>query len=144
MIKVAPYIKTNGSERFKEFLSLPFKIDMLYPVFNENSCPTLFDGWMGKDMLSWHRFINEEKYLLEFYTDYYTIALSVGGNIKYKLKIPKTINDFINDMERFGVPLYWTIWIDENFEPKEYLSADEVETYFLNLLHKMGKYNEML
>ena len=60
------------------------------------------------------------------------------------LSIPQTIDDFINDMNRFEIELYWTNWIDINFEPKEYLKSEEIKTYFINLLTKMGKSNELL
>ena len=42
------------------------------------------------------------------------------------LSIPETISDFIDDMVIFGVQLYWTSWIDQNLEPKEYLRVDEI------------------
>ena len=142
MIKVTPFIHTIGCEKFKEFLIKPFSIDMLYPVFNEASCNTLFEGWKGKFMLSWYKFTNDEKWILEFYPDFYHIK-RIGCNITYQLKLPNTIHDFINDGERFGIELFWTKWIDENFEPKEYLHKDDISQYFVNLLFKMGKYNEI-
>jgi len=54
MITVVSYSETKGSERFKEFLAKPFTLDMLYPVFNEKSVETLFEGWRGKDMMNWY------------------------------------------------------------------------------------------
>lgn len=143
MIKVTSFINTIGSEKFKQFLSLPFTIDMLYPVYNDKSCDTLFDTWRGKDMLNWHRFINDDKVVLEFYPKHYIIRKDTSDSAKYMMSIPETINDFINDMNRFQIQLYWTKWIDENFEPKEYLNADEIKTYYVNLLGKMDKSHEL-
>jgi hypothetical protein len=143
MIKVVPFMQTSGSEKYKNFLALPFTIDMLYPVFNEKSCETLFDDWRGKNMVNWYKFTNEDKVVLEFYPTYYTVIKNVPNAIKYMLSIPRTINDFINDMDRFGVQLYWTNWIDINFEPKEYLNSEEIKAYFVDLLGKMGKSNEL-
>ena len=60
------------------------------------------------------------------------------------LSIPVTIDDFINDLTRLGVLLYWTDWIDQNFEPKEYLAVDEIKNYWTDLLAKMGKSHELL
>ena len=57
---------------------------------------------------------------------------------------PECIDDFITDMERFGVQLSWTTWIDENFEPKEYLHKDEIKKYFEDMLANMGKSHELL
>lgn len=144
MIKVSPFIQTTGSERFKQFLSQPFTIDMLYPVFNDKSTVTLFDGWRGKDMVNWHKFTNDDKFVLEFYPNHYIIRKDVANAIKYMLSNPKTINDFINDMDRHGVQIYWTQWIDENFEPKECLDNDDIKAYFVDLLTKMKKSHELL
>lgn len=144
MIKVTPYSLTIGSEKFKEFLAKFFTLDMLYPVFNDQSCDTLFDDWRGKNMMNWHRFTNDE-YTLEFYPTYYTLKKNKPvDSIKYMLSIPKTIDDFINDMDRFSVQLYWTTWIDQNFEPKEYLHVNNIKDYFTDLLAKMGKSQELL
>ena len=144
MIKVVPFIQTIGSEKFKQFLALPFTIDMLYPVFNEKSCNTLFDNWHYKNMLNWHKFSNDDKIIIEFYPKYYVLYKNISNNIKYMMPLPKTINSFINDMNRFNIQLYWTNWIDENFEPKEYLHVDEIKNYYVDLLGKMGKSYELL
>jgi len=144
MTTVAPYDETEGSEKFKEFLALPFTLDMLYPVFGDKSVETLFEDWRGKDMVNWHRFNNDD-YTLEFYPTYYTIKKNKpADSTSYMLSIPVTINDFINDMIRFEVKLYWTTWIDQNFEPKEYLRIDEIKDYWTDLLAKMGKSHELL
>lgn len=142
-MKVVPFIRTTGSEKYKKFITRSFTIDMLYPVFNEKSCDTLFDNWQGKNMIHWYRFTNDKKIVLEFYPNHYVIYKDVPNTVKYMLSIPKTINDFINDMERFGVELQWTAWIDQNFEPKDYMNKDEIEGYFRDLLGKMGKSHEL-
>jgi hypothetical protein len=141
MVEVTPFIKTIGTEKFKEFLSRPFTVDMLYPVFNEKSVPTLFEGWRGKDMLNWYRFVNDE-HVLEIYADRIIIkrAKNAAG---YEFHFPKTIDSFINLMNMFGVDLYWTSWIDENFEPKDYLHKDNIKQYYIDLLAKLDKSNEL-
>ena len=144
MTTVAPYDETEGSEKFKEFLALPFTLDMLYPVFGDKSVETLFEDWRGKDMVNWHKFTSDD-YILEFYPTYYTIKKNKpADSTSYMLSIPVTIDDFINDMHRFEVQLYWTSWIDLNFEPKEYLRIDEIKDYWTDLLAKMGKSHELL
>lgn len=144
MIKVVPYIQTSGSEKFKNFLALPFTIDMLYSISNNKSSEILFDGWHGKNMVNWYKFTNDDKIILEFYPMYYIITMNTSNSAKHTILLPKTIDDFINDMQRFGVQLYWTEWIDKNFEPKDYLHIDEIKPYFVNLLSKMNKSNELL
>lgn len=145
MAIVVPYRETKGSEGFKEFLATTFTVDMLYPVYGNKSRDTLFDEWRGKDMLNgWSKFTSDN-HTLEFYPTYYTIKKNKPvDSIQYMLSLPTTIDDFINDMNRFGVQLYWTEWIDQNFEPKEYLSVDDIKNYWINLLAKMGKSQELL
>jgi len=79
--------------------------------------------------------------VLEFYpSGFYNIKKNGNG---YQLKFPDTVDNFITDMDRYGVQLYWTSWIDENFEPKEYLHKDEIRAYFTDLLTKMKKSHEL-
>lgn len=145
MIKVVQFDLTTGGEKFKEFLAKQFTVDMLSPVFNEKSCEKLFEGWHGKNMNNWHKFTNDDGFILEFYPDYYITKKPVGKLklVLYQLPLPQTINDFVNDMHRFNIDLYWTNWIDENFEPKDYLNKNEIEKYYNDLLTKMGKIDEI-
>lgn len=128
-----------GSEKFKNFLTVSFSIDMLAPVFGDKSCDTLFNGWQGKNMGDWFKFINDNNIVLEFYSNNYIIK----GINNHQMPLPKDINDFINDMHRFDIPLYWSKWIDANFEPREYLDSEGISNYFTDLLTKMGKSNEI-
>ena len=74
--------------------------------------------------------------------NWYVIKMKTGET--YQLRTPKTIEEFINDMIRFGVPIYWSNWIDENFEPKDYMRFDKIKPYFNDLLTRMGKAHELL
>jgi hypothetical protein len=141
MQKVATYIETIGCEMFKKFISLPFSINLLYNVTNEEGINVIFDGWHGKDMGNWYKFYNEENVVLEFYAGYYTIKFPKKES--RILLSPKTINDFINDMDRFEVSLYWNQWMEDNFEPKDYLHVDDIPKYFNNLLIKMKKEEDL-
>jgi len=145
MIKVVPFSQTKGSKNFKMFLETPFTIDVLYPIFGDKSNETLFEDWRGKDMLNgWYKFTSDE-FTLEFHSTYYEIKKNKPANsIKYMLSIPKTINEFINDMDRFGVQLHWIDIIDQKFEPKDYLHVDEIKEYWNDLLGRMGKSHELL
>ena len=136
MIKAVPYILTKGSEKFKEFLANPFTTDML---------DTHFDGWRERGKLNgWTKFVSDE-HTLEFYPTYYTLKKNKpADSTAYMLSMPEEIDDFITDMSRFGIQLYWTTWIDENFEPKEYLPVTEIKDYFTDLLGRMGKSHELM
>jgi len=139
MIKVVPFIETICSEEFKTFLYKPFDIKMLY---SNGDTTTLFTGWRGKNMGNWHRFMNDDGITLEFYAGDYNVSNSKTTR-NYTIPLPITLNDFINDMHKYGVQLYWGDWIDENFEPKEYLRVDEIRGYFIDLLKKMDKSHEL-
>ena len=136
MIKAVPYKLTKGSEKFKEFLATSFSTD----IFN-----THFDGWRERGKLNgWTKFVSDD-YTLEFYPTYYTLKKNKpADSTAYMLSLPEEIDDFITDMSRFGIQLYWTTWIDENFEPKEYLPVTEIKDYFTDLLGKMGKSHELM
>ncbi len=141
MIKVVPYIQTIGTEKFKEFLTQPFNINML---LNDNdSNVTLFERWKhGEDINNWYRITNDD-IILEFDAKYYTIKNNVN-NTSSIVHVPMTINDFINDMIRFDVNIYWSDWIFNNFEPKDYLHKDEISNYYKELLTKMDKSHELI
>lgn len=143
MIKVVPYNETIGSERFKEFLTKTFVVDMLCLVSEKSSVTTLFDGWRGKNMINWFRFTNQDGLVLEFYPEGTYIIKPKKGKPN-QLKTPKTIDEFIDDMIRFDVPIYWNDWVDKNFEPKDYMRFDEIKPYFTDLLNRMGKGHELL
>jgi hypothetical protein len=143
MPQAVPYIRTTGSERFKEFLAIPFSIDMLCPVIPALNTPPneiLFTGWKGKEMVGWWKFVNEEMNILEFYAETYRILIKTKS---YTFPTPKTLNDFINDMDRVGITLNWGEWVEKTFEPKDYLDKDEIYAYHLNLLGRMGKSQEL-
>jgi hypothetical protein len=140
-MKAVPFIYTSGSQTFHDFLSVKFKIDMLYPLLGDKDCFRLFDGWRGKDMGSYYKFTNEQEIVLEFYPNHYDICRKDGRNVvKHKIAfLPDNINDFINDMYRYGVELYWSQWVDEHFEPKDFLHKDDIKPYYVDLLNKLDK-----
>lgn len=137
MIKTVPFIETIGTQKFKEFLNSPFSFEQLYSF---NGQTIMFDGWRGKNMNSWFKYTNDDNFILEVYAETYNLKTK---NKSYVLPHPKTINDFINDMMRFDIQLYWNEWIDDNFEPKDYLHKNEIRNYYVDLLKKMNKSHEL-
>jgi hypothetical protein len=134
MIKAVPFIQTIGTEKFKEFLLQPFKTEQL----DSNTDKELFDGWIYTEEEIYFNKIG--RITLNFHSTFYLVQLN---DANYKLPIPKTIDDFVNDMMRVGVEIYWSDLVDEKFEPKDYLQKDEIRKYFETLLNKMGKFNEL-
>ncbi len=143
MIETARFINTIGDEDYRQFLNQNFNIDMLYPILGDNSNDTLFYGWRGKDMGSWHKFTDEYGNVLEIYPN--TIKIKKHKDVvSYELPHPTTLNMFIEDMYRFDIKLFWAKWVDENFEPKQYLNKDNIKTYWMKLLEKMDKSHELI
>lgn len=140
MIKASPYIQTIGSEKFKEFLIQPFSLDQLH-TFDVNQ-QVLFDGWHSNKLQDYISCSNQNGVVLEFYPEVYIIQKSFNAPV-CQLPLPKTIDDFVNDMARCDIPLYWSKWVDENFEPKDYLPQDGILEYFTNLLKRMHKSHEL-
>jgi len=136
MIKVVPFIQTIGSEKFREFLTGPFQFESLH----SDNLQILFDGWRSKDMATWFKYTNDDNIILEVYAEEYIIK---NNSKSYTLPYPRTINDFINDMNRFGIQLYWNNWINENLEPKDFLHKDKIFDYYFNLLDALNKSFEL-
>ena len=120
MKTVLPDIKTAGNEKYNEFLTKQFVCDMLFPVYGESSVTTIFQGWRGELMSNWCRLTNDDGNILEFFPEgQYVAKVNNENRVVYQLKTPKTINDFIDDMKKFGVQLYWSDWVVKKFKPKE-------------------------
>jgi len=141
MIKVAQYINTIGCDKFKRFILQPFNVNMLFPVSNAE-IKTYFDEWRGKDMGKYYKFTNNDKIILEYYSNMYFIIFP-NRTLQRTLPVPLTLNDFINDMFRNNVQLYWNEMILDTFEPKEFLNCDDIQSYFINLLNKIDKSHEL-
>lgn len=71
--------------------------------------------------------------------------LSEGDIQKWKniTPLPTTLNDFINDMHRLGVDLYWGDWIEREYEPKDFLAQNKIEDYYVDLLNSIDKGHEL-
>ena len=121
MKQVLPDIGTTiGNKKFTEFLAKQFVCDMLYPVYGEHSVTTIFHGWQGELMHNWCRFKNDDGDILEFYAEgQYVIKLRKESRDGYQLRTPKTINEFIDDMNRFGIQLFWYDWVAKKFNSKD-------------------------
>lgn len=143
MQKVATYIETIGCEMFKRFISLPFSVNLLYSITNEDGINVIFDGWHGKEMGNYCKLYNEDHVVLEFYAGHYTYCKNMKKDVPQKMPLPRTINDFINDMDRLKIQLFWGQWMEDNFEPKDYLRIEDIPKYFNNLLIKMKKEEDL-
>ena len=138
MLNVVPLIKTVGTVKFKELISREFKLEMLYDINLDN---VLFDDFKYKNMLTWHKFYNDDV-VLEFYTTEYNIKKN-DSYVKSQ-PIPITLNDFINDMFKYDIKLTWSKWVDMNYEPIDILDKNEIKSYYKEMLKKIEKSFELL
>lgn len=116
MKPVLPDTFTTENLKFKQFLSKPFMYDMLFPVYGKHSVTTIFQGWHGKPFYNWSRFTNDNGDILEFYAEgQYVIKARNESNDVNQRQTPKTIEGFIGDMHEFGIHLYWSEWVAEEF-----------------------------
>ena len=140
MIKIVQYKDTLCSMKFKKFIDSDFSINLLTQTKYEIN--VIFVGWSRNNLIEHMAFTNENNDMLTFHTTHYEICRT--GQLNHRLPLPQTINDFINDMFRFKVDLYWDDIIDEMFEPKEYLHMNNIHQYYTDLLSKMNKSYELL
>lgn len=138
MIKVSRLVETAGTQIFKEFLQTKFDFD--YFLVSQNG---YFDCWRGKNMGNWNKYTNDDDVVLEVYAETYKI-IKPKETTTFEIPIPKDINEFIEDMFRFNITIYWRPIIDELFEPKDYLNVNEIRDYYFKLLDKMDKSFELL
>lgn len=138
-MKIVTYINTLNTNSYKLFILKPFNINYLYPFNGEDL--VMFNGWKGRSMNNlWYSLSNDDDVIIEYYPSHYIVK---HNNTTYKLPIPITINDFINDMDRCNVDLYWNKDILTNLQPKDYLSDKEIIRYYEKSLLKIDKSHEL-
>ncbi|MFW6219412.1 MAG: hypothetical protein ACOC33_00960 [bacterium] len=131
--QVKRYIETFGTKNFKDFLLSPFILDDIVKYFH---------GWKRKEMVNWVTYKHND-YQIDVYSGEYEILNNITRK-KYKIPIPKTINDFINDMYRLDINLEWGMWIEKKFKPKDFLEEKQIVEYYKDLLKKLNKEHELI
>lgn len=136
-MKVKPFINTVCSINYKRFILKEFNQDMLKNIGHDKA---ILDNWHGRDMGGWFSFVNVANTAnLDFYDDHYIIKPHKLSPDSYKLPLPLTLSDFINDTYRCGVELNWCKDVVDGFEDFNLLGCDEIENYYDSLLIKIGK-----
>lgn len=116
MNQVLPDIKPAGIKGFTKFLTKQYTCDLLFPVYGKSSVSTIFQSWQGELMNHWCRFTNENGDILEFFPEgQYVLKPRNESNNSFQLRTPKTIKEFIDDMKKFGVQLFWSDWVVKKF-----------------------------
>jgi len=134
-LQAAPYLLTRGNTKYKDYVDQLFNHSLL-DSYNEG----IFDEWKHKDLMGWHRYTSD-KVTIEFYPSHYIIK---NVDLEYKLPIPRTLDEFIGDMHRLNVKIYWKNTIESLFEPRDFICVDETKDYYQLLLEKMNKSYELI
>ena len=129
MIEVSKLEDTVKTDVYINYLNNNFDLNNLIDVFNY---------WKVRNMGSYNKFINinDNDIILEIFGTYYII---LNKNNKIQIPLPKTIGEFITDMFRFNIKLFWNDNIMNILEPKDYYHKDKIKNYYINLLTKMNK-----
>lgn len=133
--KIAPYSMTRGNDQYKKYIDQDFSHQMLQTI-NDG----IFDDWKYKDLGGWVKYVNSDGINLEFYPAHYIVKLK---NNDYKLPLPVTINEFIIDMNRLNIDLFYTFSIYDIFEPRDILQPSDIKEYYVILLERMNKSFEL-
>ncbi len=134
-IRAVPYYQTKGCDEFNEFVNQPFVCSHLFDINDR-----IFDGWKGKDMISWVTCKNNDNVIIEFYPDKYIIK----SKSTYTLPLPLTIDTFLSDMDRIGIDIYWGEHIVIAHCPRNILKTTEIHQYYVDLLTKIEKAFEIM
>lgn len=155
-IEASPYIAIkNPNEKVRnELYTLPFEISLIankfgpsHPVkyhgfwesneaylerlenWKKEEKNRLFDGWSCKDMYHFTEIYNEETHtIITFEPNEYEVNYS-GRKFLFQI-LPDTIDDFINDLKRIGVPLFWKKEIADIYGIQNITSNQNIINYY--------------
>ena len=168
VIEASPYIDVNTNEKAKkELYALPFeisrvanKISIERPVkmfgfwesdnayqdrlnlWNEEEKYRLFEGWSCKDMYHFQEIYNKStNTIITFeHTEY---EVNHQGRKFLLPLLPETIDDFITDLKRIGIALFWKQEIADIYGINNITSNKKIIDYY-EFVKKLGNANEQL
>jgi hypothetical protein len=135
--KALPFIHLKvPNKKYQDFLLQHFDVGSLGLLYRRDD--VLFLDWNGTDMKGWHKFVNPHIDIkIEFFLDEYKIHTKTKI---FVFPFPKTLNDFLSDCHRTGVPLFWDYQrLDEEFDIKIYADEEQAKEYYKDLLTKIEK-----
>jgi hypothetical protein len=125
-----PYIDTMGSHKYK---------DMVQQPFIHKDIPKLFKDWINTEYYQYDKPNDKLFDRVKFYFGYYTI-----NSNEYRLPLPKTINDFISDLNRCNINVQWNEEIINKMNIRDYYKQTEIKKFYNSLLKQLDKLNEIL
>jgi hypothetical protein len=144
MYKALPFIESTGRDEYKEVLSQPFQIGMIGLVDFKvlDHIEPLFKNWRGKNMVSWTKFENDNKVVVEFYGNkapYKIINPKLVLRKDFTFPFPDNINQFICDCSRCNIDLQWNDYSLKLYDIKNMVIPEDFKFYINELLTKLGK-----
>jgi len=153
-IEASPFINTKCSIKAKNKLyNLPFEFDRIAnksgeePVkmggfwesdegfkervnfWTENEKRVLFNGWVCKDMQFYQEIYDKDRNIfIIFEANEYVVNYS-DRKFHFPL-LPETIDDFITDLRRIGIKLFWKPEIVDSFGIENISSNKKIIDYY--------------
>lgn len=143
IFKTQPFEKSSRRKEYFEFINQPFHIGMVGLVAGqpyEDQEPFLED-WYGVPLVNWLRFSNEQV-KIEFYDhkNFYKIENpKLMLQKEFTFPHPRTLMEFLSDMDRCEVESNWSPYIVETIDMKFLLSVEDFKAQMDELLEKIGK-----
>jgi hypothetical protein len=156
IVEASPFIDVNHSDERakKELYNLPFDIDLIankngstLPLKMEGFWESneayqnrldkwkagekaiLFTGWSRKDMYHYQEIYHKENNtIIIFETNEYVVNHQ-GRKFTFPL-LPDTIDDFINDLKRIGIKLFWKQEIADIYGIEKVTSNKKIIDYY--------------
>ena len=141
--KSLPFNKSSRRKEYFDFLNQPFHVGVVGLVngeAHENITPYFYD-WYGTHMLNWIKF-TKDKYTLEFHDHkkfYKIINPSLDVFKEFTFPHPKTIMEFLSDLDRCGIEAQWSDYVIKHNDLKYILTTSEYKIYIDDLLNQIGK-----
>lgn len=139
-IKAIPYNKLNPNDEIFGLYNLDENIiDIIKKEY--------FSGeWFAYDNMTWvsikydnyqFDFLGDETYKIEYYDESETL-------ISVLLPKPLTLNDFIGDLFRLNIKIYWSNWVIDMYNPIRLIEKSKIENFIRKELNHIDKGFELL
>lgn len=137
-IKVSNFNKLIQSTTVLEFYSQNLDVKNLKKIF---------DGeWFVEDNMTWVKVLYNQKYTFEFINEIvkYSYINDSESYVEFSIPTPTTIDEFISDMNRIGIELFWKKSIITKYQPQFLIDKDKIEMFQRVNLNNINKSFELL
>ncbi len=161
--EAAPYILSIGDESAKKKIYLQqFDVELLAnlkgekPIYKygflesqeaylnrlkaweDNEHNVIFDGWTCKDLGMFQVLVREHDSTKIEITPYsgYAVTTDTGKRIEFYC-LPDTVDEFITDMKRLGIKLFWKDWVMNEYGDK--ITSDKKVVEYYRIIKEISK-----